>query len=138
MQATNSQRILLKKSCQNLHITSFDGFPFHFMTYIFSAALHDIWSGTGPKFPGLHDCQCDQCHRFQSGTHLVSGMLVWPNFYPTLLHILPGLPFFRPKTNNQTTKKVLSFMVTWVKVVRMCKILTFKVNFLFQKGSESF
>ena len=74
MQATNSQRILFKKSCQNLHITSFDGFPFHLTTYIFSAALHDIWSGTGPKFPGLHDCQCDQCHGFQSGTHLVSGM----------------------------------------------------------------
>ena len=64
----------VKKSCQNLHITSFDGFLFIWRHTYFSAALHDIWSGTGPKFPGLHDCQCDQCHGFQSGTHLVSGM----------------------------------------------------------------
>ena len=47
-------------------------------------------------------------------------------------------PSFRPKTNNQPTKMVLSLVVTWVKVVKMCKILTFKVNFLCQKGSESF
>ena len=45
---------------------------------------------------------------------------------------------FRPKTNNQPTKKCLSLTVTWVKVIKMCKILTFKVNFLCQKGSESF
>ena len=47
-------------------------------------------------------------------------------------------PSFRPKTNNQPNKKFLSLAVTWVKVVKMCKILTFKVNFLCQKGSESF
>ena len=47
-------------------------------------------------------------------------------------------PSFRPKTNNQPTKKFLSLAVTWVKVVKMCKILTFKVNFLCQKWSVSF
>ena len=47
-------------------------------------------------------------------------------------------PSFRPKTNNQPTKKFLSLVVSWVKVVKMCKILTFKVNFLCRKGSESF
>ena len=45
---------------------------------------------------------------------------------------------FRPKTNKQPTKKCLSLTVTWVKVIKMCKILTFKVNFLRQKSSESF
>ena len=41
-------------------------------------------------------------------------------------------PSFRPKTNNQPFKKFLSLVVTWVKVVKMCQILTFKVNFLCQ------
>ena len=35
---------------------------------------------------------------------------------------------FRPKTNKQPTKKCLSLTVTWVKVIKMCKILTFKVK----------
>ena len=47
-------------------------------------------------------------------------------------------PSFRPKTNNQPIKKFLSLAVSWVKVVKNCKILTFKVNFLCQKLSESF
>ena len=47
-------------------------------------------------------------------------------------------PYFRPKTNNQTLKKFLSLAVSWVKVVKNGKILTFKVNFLCQKLSESF
>ena len=46
--------------------------------------------------------------------------------------------FFRPKTNNQPIKKFLSLAVTWVKVVKMCKILTFKGYFLCQKWSKSF
>ena len=44
---------------------------------------------------------------------------------------------FKPKTNNQTFKKFLSLAVSWVKVVKNCKILTFKVNFLSQKLSDS-
>ena len=47
-------------------------------------------------------------------------------------------PSFRPKTNNQPIKKFLSLAVSWVKVVKNGKILTFKVNFLCQKWSESF
>ena len=45
---------------------------------------------------------------------------------------------FRPKTNNQSIKKFLSLVVNWVKVVKNCQILTFKVNFLHQELSESF
>ena len=47
-------------------------------------------------------------------------------------------PSFRPKTNNQPIKKFLSLAVSWVKFVKNCKILTFKVKFLCQKWSESF
>ena len=47
-------------------------------------------------------------------------------------------PSFRLKTNNQPLKKFLSLAVSWVKVVKNGKILTFKVNFLCQKLSESF
>jgi hypothetical protein len=47
-------------------------------------------------------------------------------------------PSFRSKTNNQPLKKFLSLAVSWLKVVKNCKILTFKVNFLCQKLSESF
>ena len=47
-------------------------------------------------------------------------------------------PSFRPKTNNQPLKKLVSLAVSWVKVVKNGKILTFKVNFLRQKLSESF
>ena len=35
-------------------------------------------------------------------------------------------PSFRPKTNNQPNKKFLSIAVSRVKVVKICKILTFK------------
>jgi hypothetical protein len=47
-------------------------------------------------------------------------------------------PSFRPKIYNQPLKKFLSLAVSWVKVVKNGKILTFKVNFLCQKLSESF
>ena len=47
-------------------------------------------------------------------------------------------PSFRPKTNNQPIKKFLSLLVSWVKVVKNWKTLTFKVNFLWQKWFESF
>ena len=47
-------------------------------------------------------------------------------------------PSYRPKINNQPLKKFLSLMVSWVKVVKNGKILTFEVNFLCQKLSESF
>ena len=45
---------------------------------------------------------------------------------------------FRPKINNQPIKKFLRLVITWVKVVKMCKFLTFKYNFLCQKWTESF
>ena len=47
-------------------------------------------------------------------------------------------PSFRLKTNNQPLKKFLSLAVSWVKVVKDGKILTFKVNFLCKKLYESF
>ena len=47
-------------------------------------------------------------------------------------------PSFRLKTNNQPLKKFLSFSVSWVKVVKNGKILTFKGNFLCHKLSGSF
>ena len=47
-------------------------------------------------------------------------------------------PSYRPKVNNQPLKKFLSLAVSWVKVVKNGKILTFKVNFLCQKLSEPF
>ena len=47
-------------------------------------------------------------------------------------------PSFRPKTNNKPIKKFLSLAVSWVKVVKKCKILTLTVNFLCQKLSKSF
>ena len=47
-------------------------------------------------------------------------------------------PSLRPKINYQPLKKLLSLAVSWVKVVKNCKILTFKVNFLPQKLSEAF
>ena len=45
-------------------------------------------------------------------------------------------PSYRPKIDNQPLKKSLA--VSWVKVVKNGKTLTFKVNFLRQKLSESF
>ena len=45
---------------------------------------------------------------------------------------------FMPKTNNQPPKKFLSLALSREKVVKNGKILTFKVNFLCQKISESF
>ena len=45
---------------------------------------------------------------------------------------------FMLKANNQPYKKVLALVFSWVNVVKNCKILTFKVNFLRQKLSESF
>ena len=47
-------------------------------------------------------------------------------------------PSFMPKTNNQPPKKFLSLALSCTKVVKNGKILTFKVNFLCQKISESF
>ena len=47
-------------------------------------------------------------------------------------------PPFRSKINNQPLKKFLSLALSWTKVVKNGKILTFKVNFLCQKISESF
>ena len=43
-----------------------------------------------------------------------------------------------PKTNNHPLKKFLSLVLSWAKVVKNGRILTFKVNFLRQKISESF
>ena len=47
-------------------------------------------------------------------------------------------PFYRPKINHQPLKKFLSLAVSWVKVVKKGKILTFKVNFLCKKSYKSF
>ena len=47
-------------------------------------------------------------------------------------------PSFMPKTNNQPLKKFLSLALTWAKVVKNGKLLTFKVNFLCQKIPQSF
>ena len=47
-------------------------------------------------------------------------------------------PSYSPKVNNQPLKKFLSLSVSWIKVVKNGKILTFKVNFLCQKVSGSF
>ena len=47
-------------------------------------------------------------------------------------------PSSRSKTNNQSNKKFLRLAVSWVKVVKNGKILTFKLNFLCQKLSKSF
>ena len=46
--------------------------------------------------------------------------------------------FYRPKVNNQPLKKLLCFAFSLVKVVKNGKILTFKVNFVSKKLSESF
>ena len=45
-------------------------------------------------------------------------------------------PSFRPKTNNQPIKKFWSLVVSWVKVVKNCKMLTFKIKgiLIFQKN----
>ena len=43
----------------------------------------------------------------------------------------------RPKIFNQPLKIFLSHVVSWVKVVKNGKLLTFKVTFLWQKLSES-
>ena len=42
------------------------------------------------------------------------------------------------KANNQPYKKFLGVEFSWVNIVKNCKILTFKVNFLCEKLSESF
>ena len=42
------------------------------------------------------------------------------------------------KTNNLPYKKFLGLAFSWVNIVENCKILTFKVNFPYQKLSESF
>ena len=69
---------------------------------------------------------------------------IWPDMHVSmtslLMHTVAHFTrlYFRSKTNNQPIKKILGLAVTWVKVVKNCKILTFKVNFLCQKLSESF
>ena len=57
-----------------------------------------------------------------------------------LMHTIAHLtrPTYRPKVNNLPIKKFLSRAASWVKIVKNGKILTFKVNFLCQKLSESF
>ena len=54
----------------------------------------------------------------------------------TIAHIAGSS--FMLKANNQPYKKILDLAFSWVNVVKNCKILTFKVNFLCQKLSESF
>ena len=137
MQATNSQRILFKKSCQNLHITSFDGFPFHLTTYIFFSCPTRYLVWDWPQISWITWLSMWPMPQIPVGDTLG---LRYVSMTTLLTHTVAysTRPFFRPKTNNQPTKKFLSLGVTWVKVVKMCKILTFKVNFLCQKGSKSF
>ena len=47
-------------------------------------------------------------------------------------------PSLMLKANNQPYKFFWGFAFSWVNVVKSCKILTLKVNFLWQKLSESF
>ena len=65
---------------------------------------------------------------------------LWVSMTSLLMHtvVQSTRPSFRLKTTNQPLKKFLSLAVIWVKVVKNGKILTFKVNFLCQKLSESF
>ena len=76
-------------------------------------------------------------------SNLESYLLCMTNSMTSLLtHIVAHSttstrPFYRPKINHQHLKKFLSLAVSWVKVVKNGKILTFKVNFLCQKLSES-
>ena len=67
---------------------------------------------------------------------------IWINISMTTLltHTVAHFtrPSFRLKTNNQPLKFFLSVAVSWVKLGKNGKILTFKVNFLCQKLSKSF
>ena len=56
-----------------------------------------------------------------------------------LLHAIAHFtgPSFMLKANNQPYKKILGLALGRVNVVKNCKILTVKVNFLRQKLSES-
>ena len=57
-----------------------------------------------------------------------------------LSHIIAHFtwPSFMLKANNLPYKKFLGLAFSWVNVVKYCKILTFKVNFLCQKLSKFF
>ena len=62
------------------------------------------------------------------------------NMTQLLLHTFAHFtgPSFRVKAKLLPNKIFLCLVKTCVKVVENCKILTFKVNFLHQKLSESF
>ena len=67
------------------------------------------------------------CHGYSSMTQLLSH---------TIAHFTG--PSFMLKANNQPYKKNFGLAFSWAKVVKNCKILTFKVNFRCQKLSEAF
>ena len=76
----------------------------------------------------------------ESWTIFATDLLVFISMTTLLMHTVAHStkPSFMPKTNNQPHKKFLSLALSWAKVVKNGKILTFKVNFLCQKISESF
>ena len=65
---------------------------------------------------------------------------MWPPGTTLLTHTVAHStkPSFMLKTNNQPHKKFLTLALSWAKVVKNGKTLTFKVNFLHQKLPESF
>ena len=101
----------------------------HLLMSIVSNDLMSIWDNMADWFinQSMIICMQYKAHTYLSMTSLLMH---------TIAH--STRPSFRPKTNNQLLKKFLSLAVSWVKVVKNGKILTFKVNFLCQKLSESF
>ena len=91
---------------------------------------HPIYTGQNRKdfvnlFPDKPlDGKTDNLYMFASMTTLLTH---------TVAHSTK--PSFMPRTNNQPPKKFLSLAL---KVVKNGNILTFKVNFLCQKITESF
>ena len=82
-----------------------------------------------------------QASIFLDGNHtrVRTHSIVWPHFYCTLSHILPGLPL-GPKPTISPVKKI-SLAVNWVKVIKNCmQNSDFQSQFstCIQKISESF
>ena len=83
-------------------------------------------------------------HTFNCVCHCIRAMFRVLGMYNSMTTLLTHTvahstrPSFMPKTNNQPPKKFFSLALSCTKVVKNGKILTFKVNFLCQKISQSF
>ena len=95
----------------------------------------------GLAWLGYFIAQADSSRKNPAETHLYYLGYLWNTFFrfsvtSLLTHTLAHStrPSFRLSSNNQPLKKFLSLAVSWVKVVKNGKILTFKVNFLCQKS----